>query len=254
MKKFLFLTLTIVSLTLAGQVSAALINIDSFSSSQFEEYSVSRTAQIATASVNTGNASLGDSRTTKTEFVLGPAGSQSIIGKTTVSSSFYTYSSDVDAKIKSLLTWDANGSGLGGVNFMRNVVANNPFNNIGLLFDVSGFDQGSVDFTLNLKDTDGTDESIAMNVIDNGLQTLLFSDFTSSLNLASIDFVSLAITQLTDATDFKIDSFQVNNDLSGNYGALATPIPAAIWLFASGLLGIMGFSNRRKKSQTVIIA
>jgi hypothetical protein len=43
----------------------------------------------------------------------------------------------------------------------------------------------------------------------------------------------------------------LQDDANNNYALAgvsvsAVPVPAAVWLFASGILGLMGFSTRRK--------
>ena len=44
----------------------------------------------------------------------------------------------------------------------------------------------------------------------------------------------------------KVNGFYAWAVQSGNVGAVVVPVPAAAWLFASGLLGLMGVARRKK--------
>jgi hypothetical protein len=257
MKKFLVLTATLAALALANQAAADIFIIDSFEHPPYpdiEEYSVDRDDPNASGTLNAGGTAIGGYRTTNTNFVSAPGASHSLGGGTTVYTGFFTYSSDTATKINSSLTWNADGAGLGGFNLLAGVSGDQPLDEIGLNFEVSTFDQGSVDFTLNLRDSDGTAEHISLTVLGDGLKTLLFSGFTSALDLSSIDFISIGMAQVSEATDFKINFFEVDNDLESGPDILPTPIPAAIWLFGSGLLGLISFSKRKKAQNAMMVA
>lgn len=43
-------------------------------------------------------------------------------------------------------------------------------------------------------------------------------------------------------------TWKLNNDGSLAYAASAVPVPAAVWLFASGLMGLVGISRRKKSA------
>ncbi len=47
------------------------------------------------------------------------------------------------------------------------------------------------------------------------------------------------------AQSYLLGEFQLNNGILENVPTLATPIPAALWLFGSGLLGLVGVGRRR---------
>lgn len=79
-------------------------------------------------------------------------------------------------------------------------------------------------------------------------ESTLFSD---DLSLNGIDFEGYNITSI----HWTIDSFLIESDknyrttISSSisiYGTAVVPIPPALWLFGSGLLGLFGISRRKK--------
>ena len=71
-----------------------------------------------------------------------------------------------------------------------------------------------------------------------GLRVIEGMDYTEYSDLSNVPTV--------------IDGVAYNYDENGNLIAIAdlsaVPVPAAVWLFASGLLGLIGISRRRKQT------
>jgi len=71
--------------------------------------------------------------------------------------------------------------------------------------------------------------------------------------VAGLQFDTMVFNYLLSSTDSKTNvlksSFLTSWTSSATYnaGASAVPVPAAVWLMGSGLLGLMGFSRKNKK-------
>jgi hypothetical protein len=75
-----------------------------------------------------------------------------------------------------------------------------------------------------------------------GTYEIPFSSLSSGANLTSVDIIALEFftTPVVSEADFEVGSFQVVS---------AIPVPAAVWLFGSGLLGLVGIARRKQTTR-----
>jgi hypothetical protein len=246
MKKYILSIATIAALSVTGSVLAAPITIDTFDDGGVP-YIVNEANPIATGTILSNHA-LGGSRTNKTEFVEGLLGGNTAafdLG-TTLGSAF-TYSSDALTKIKSKITWDNSGSGLGGIDLTQGKALDEAY----FSFNIIDIDQGAVNLGLTLEDTNGETTFVSSNQMIKGEdQRVYFNNFPNLATFAinSINSISIDISQSSFAADFIFDSFVVDfvTPPPPPPPLGSTPIPAAIWLFGSGLAGLVGMSKRKK--------
>ncbi|MCK5872265.1 MAG: hypothetical protein KAG26_05525 [Methylococcales bacterium] len=233
MKNLILSVATVAALSIGSYASAAGITLDNFDDPSKDMYEVEASSTLSQGSKAVSGV-IGTHRTTKVDYVSGVLG-----GKAGVTDGFFSYSSDVATKIKSKITWDSNGVGLGGVDLTQG----NALTDQGFRLNILEIDQGKIDLTFNLIDTNGDSDSVIISGLGEGLQYVLFSTFTNlALDFTSIDSISLGVTQLSSASDLAIDFFEVD----GVPPSLTTPLPAAVFLFGSGLMGLVGFSKRKK--------
>lgn len=74
-------------------------------------------------------------------------------------------------------------------------------------------------------------------------QTIARGDFT--LSMADTTNI-IAGSRFISATDFFTNQTVIYGMADVSVGASVVPVPSAIWLFASGLVGLVGVSTRRK--------
>ena len=132
----------------------------------------------------------------------------------------------------------------------------------GLLFDNSGTDSYSIDVSLGYELSAAVAGLFATNSIALDYFTLTDSSIfgsTDALGAYTIDGVSLSDSQtlngLFEHIIFNIGAFDSTNGLdilSANIAITSTiepaavPLPSVVWLFLSGLLGVLGFSKHKK--------
>ncbi|MEA2093731.1 MAG: VPLPA-CTERM sorting domain-containing protein [Pseudomonadota bacterium] len=68
--------------------------------------------------------------------------------------------------------------------------------------------------------------------------SLLFYGFTDTSN----SYTSVVFGNTAAGTD----SFGFDDMVIGDLGQVVVPVPAAVWLFGSGLLGLVGMARRKK--------
>jgi hypothetical protein len=91
----------------------------------------------------------------------------------------------------------------------------------------------SLDFVFTIYDTDG--ETLLTDVSDTNFTTALSTLPTGDIEaLASVKFVQCVGTDCVEDDD-------------SAYGAAVVPLPAAVWLFGSALLGLVGVARRKGK-------
>jgi len=104
------------------------------------------------------------------------------------------------------------------------------------------FDVGVRPGTIN--NVSGTIEGIMVNA---------FSAVTGDFTVASIEFQVLKEgSSLLSITEFGLNPFAsagsvINPQFSSTtFETTVVPVPAAVWLFGSGLIGLIGFARRKK--------
>ncbi len=112
---------------------------------------------------------------------------------------------------------------------------------------VNGAGADLVLFELGDADTIGlTIGGTTINYLPVSTGTTTPSGFT--LNAAAIDLSDFGITAGTQVNSFRLEMYLNGPDfsLAGALNTAVVPVPAAVWLFGSGLLGLAGVARRRK--------
>ncbi len=226
-KKILAGMAGLVALSMSGTASAFLI--DDFNAPPVSIFSVN--AGTPNDGGDDAGQGVGGNRNVDVNYVSGPLG-----GNAGVVGGEYNHSSDAGTQIRSKLTWDANGAGLGGVDLTDGLI------NGAFQFTITDIDQGNVDIKISVQDTISLPfvEFTATN-LGVGLETVAFSNF-GGVDFTSINSIMLEVIQNADASDLSLDIF----DTTGDRPPSGVPVPAAVWLFGTGLLGLTGITRRKK--------
>ena len=249
MKKYILSIATIAALSVTGSVLAAPITIDTFDDGGIP-YIVSDSGSHSSTGTVVSTHAIGGSRTNQTDFVEGFLGGNTGAFNTATYGSVFAYSSDALTKIQSKITWDSAGAGLGGIDLTQKKALDKAY----FSFNIIDIDQGSVSLGLTLEDTSGRTISVSSDEMVIGEdQRVFFSSFPGSDFFAfdSIDSIAINISQSSYASDFIFDSFETDFIVPPVPPQGTTPIPAAIWLFGSGLMGLVGMSKRKKNQGLV---
>ena len=212
MKNIISSVLVAGSMVLASGVQAASIDDFNGAGTLIVEADGSQTAAYSNA--------IGGSRTdsiTKS----GPLGASAGV---LVPPGVFAHSADVLTSAETTITWDANGTGLGGVDINEGRVFSV------FSFDVLSIDQGNVDLTFVVKDTLGNMASAVLAGIGTGLQSVAFNEF-AGIDFTTIDSIALMISG-GEASDLVIDNLKT------------VPTPASMILV---LIGLAAFSMNRKQ-------
>ena len=158
---------------------------------------------------------------------------------------------DYSTNLNNVFTLDITGSDFdvnvdgGGVNLSYDP---NIVNVLSVSIDESVWDFGSqgVD-TGSINNTVGTVNGITVNA---------WSEVTDDFVVASVDFIAVG----SGVTDLTLNEFYFNpwastgNSINpffqaGEVTVSSVPIPGAVWLFASGMMGLIGLSKRKKMNK-----
>lgn len=128
-----------------------------------------------------------------------------------------------------------------------------PSDNFGIYANLKG---GSVS---NVFDLYSEDNSVTATYFNEGsIFGYRLSDYFGTMSGSLASGESLKIITSLEATTFGPDfetgaramigdpnNLSIGNGMSGDFAVSAVPVPAAVWLFASGLIGLIGFSRRK---------
>jgi hypothetical protein len=105
------------------------------------------------------------------------------------------------------------------------------------------FSSNPVDY-IGFRDIDHTGTSITVTFV--GGSTSLFTIETTTTSGNSAEFTGIFRNDMPKITLVQMDSSGDGSWAIDNleYGASAVPVPAAIWLFSSGLIGLIGLARR----------
>jgi len=131
---------------------------------------------------------------------------------------------------------DLNASLPGAISQTFDTIAGRPYS---VLFDFAGNPAGSPSNKIMRVSVNGLSHDFEFDVTGNSLSSMGWIteslDFTASTTETTLTFSSL----INGAYGPAIDNVRVNVN--------AVPVPAAVWLFGSGLLSLLGFRRRFNK-------
>ncbi len=219
MKNIISSVLIASSVILSGGVQAASIDDFDGAGTLIVEADGSQNAAYSNA--------IGGSRTVS----ISKTGALGASAGVVVPPGIFTHSADVLTSATSVITWDANGAGLGGIDINEGR-AFSVFS-----FEVISIDQGNVDFTFTVEDTLGAIASATLSGIGIGLQSIAFSEF-SGIDFTSVNSIALTIVG-GEASDLVLDNLKT------------VPTPATMILI---LIGLAVFSTRNKQNEIIVPA
>ncbi len=135
---------------------------------------------------------------------------------------------------RSMITWDANGAGLGGLDLTDGGLSN------GIKFDLLSIDVGSVDATVKVVDTSAAEATLAVSDLMMGSNHFMFADFLGSVDFAAVDAVMLVI-DADKNSDLRIDLIQTID-------VAPSGVPEPMNAVLSGMaLGTLAHATRRRR-------
>ncbi len=148
----------------------------------------------------------------------------------------YSHSADALTAATSVITWDANGAGLGGVDLTDGLL------NPEFVLELLSIDLG-VSVSIGVTDTfGGSDTQVVPGLSGTpGTYTLSFSAFTG-VDFTSIDSISLTVNG-PEATDLTLDLLQTQGTTPPPPPSV--PEPGVLLLLGSGLIGLFGVRGRK---------
>jgi len=158
---------------------------------------------------------------------------------------------DYSTNLNNVFTLDITGSDFdmnvdgGGVNLSYDPSI---VNVLSVSIDESVWDFGS----------EGVDTGSINNTVGtvNGITVNAWSEVTDDFVVASVDFIAVG----SGVTDLTLNEFYFNpwastgNSISplfqaGEVTVSSVPVPGAVWLFTSGMMGLIGLSKRKKMNK-----
>lgn len=140
----------------------------------------------------------------------------------------YSHSEDALKSGSSKITWDANGAGLGGVDFTAG-------GDDRITMSILSIDQGNVDLILTVMDTGAGVSTLLINNAGVGAFDALYANFVGTADFTDVNSVMLEV-QAGVASDLVLDLVETTN-------RGGVPEPATLSLL--GLAGLMGLRRRR---------
>ena len=197
------------------------------------------TAQAATIDdFNGGNMHVGASGTSTIAYTNAIGGFRSVeatksgplgVAADVAIGSFF-HSSDGATSGTSTITWDANGTGLGGIDLTEGLT-DNLFN-----FDFISIDQGKIDLVLTVVDLLSNSSFFILEDAGVGVQSIAFSNFLG-VDFTSVDSISFQVIGDIES-DLRLDSISTSGKV---------PEPMSIILMGLGLSLIRLQLNANKR-------
>jgi len=161
---------------------------------------------------------------------------------TTASSGILAHSEDVGTSGVSRVTWNANGTGLGGINLTQGSFSD------AFLLDNLSVDQGSLEVKIGVIDTSVNTAYYTLPNITNTNtlnNTLISASFSSFFNFSNTDFTS--VNEIYLEIKASQESDVTLNEIRTTDGTLVTdvPEPATFLLMGAGLVGLIGLRRRK---------
>ena len=179
----------------------------------------------------------------------------------TVASVIYTYTGNVFDTFSNSTSYDNTVAVTGTIELAAQLGANNPFNPqeepISFSFSdgINTLTESNTDSVIFRVQTDGTGSISNWQIeLVTGWTTLAVGD-TNTIIGTSFSAISLTGSDKGDTREClnggctiqSTDFGQIQNS-PGSWTVTAVPVPAALWLFGSGLLGLIGIARHKKSA------
>lgn len=210
MKAFFFSLFWLFSLNLHAAT------IDTFEG-VYTKYQVESATTVSGTTIN--SSAMGGGRTVEVDPSTSTFGNNATVGL-----GFYSHNSGPGSSYNSRVTWQDNtgfdftDNGRSGKLDVDVIFSDQPFN---IRFDVA--------------DTFNQLSSGLLENVTTGIFSLLFSDFLGGADFSAVKSFRMTILQTNNATDLALNSISTS----------AVPVPAALWLFAPVLLGLIGLRHKK---------